>query len=94
MTAIASPPATPGTVLLAADDVCKYFGDEASFQAADRCMQIHGALGLTTDLPIESFWREQRAFMITEGATEVLKTTLARHILKEYAAQANPVPTT
>jgi NitT/TauT family transport system ATP-binding protein len=27
-TAIASPPAPPGTVLLAADDVCKYFGDD------------------------------------------------------------------
>jgi acyl-CoA dehydrogenase len=48
-------------------------------------MQIYGALGLTSDLPIELFWREQRANMITEGATEVLKTTLARHILKAYA---------
>jgi acyl-CoA dehydrogenase len=66
--------------------MCKYFGDEMAFQAADRCMQIYGALGLTSDLPIELFWREQRANMITEGSTEVLKTTLARHILKEYAA--------
>jgi acyl-CoA dehydrogenase len=66
--------------------MCKYFGDEMAFQAADRCMQIYGALGLTSDLPIELFWREQRANMITEGSTEVLKTTLARHILKEYAS--------
>jgi acyl-CoA dehydrogenase len=66
--------------------MCKYFGDESAFAAADRCMQIYGALGLTTDLPIELFWREQRANMITEGSTEVLKTTLARHILKEYAS--------
>ena len=68
--------------------MCKYFGDEMAFQAADRCMQIYGALGLTSDLPIELFWREQRANMITEGATEVLKTTLARHILKDYAPAA------
>ncbi len=65
--------------------MCKYFGDESAFAAADRCMQIHGALGLTTDLPIAAFWREQRANMITEGATEVLKTVLARQILKDYA---------
>jgi acyl-CoA dehydrogenase len=71
--------------------MCKYFGDEAAFAAADRAMQIYGALGLTNDLPIELFWREQRANMITEGATEVLKTTLARHILKDYAALERPI---
>ena len=64
--------------------VCKFTGDEASFAAADRCMQIYGGVGLTTDTPIESFWRDQRGMIVTEGSTEVLKTTLARHILKTY----------
>ena len=65
--------------------MCKYFGDESSFAAADRCIQIFGGLGLTTDTPIETFWRDQRSMIITEGATEVLKLTLARDILKRYA---------
>lgn len=65
--------------------MCKYFGDESSFSAADRCLQIHGGIGLTTDYPIETFWRDQRSFTITEGPTEILKMTLARHILKTYA---------
>lgn len=65
--------------------MCKYFGDESSFKAADRCMEIYGALGITTDMPIETFWREQRTFIITEGAPEVLRTTLARHIFSDYA---------
>ena len=64
--------------------MCKYFGDEMSFRAADRCMQIHGGLGLTTDLPIERFWRDQRSFIITEGPTEILKMALARQVLREY----------
>ncbi|MPY71375.1 MAG: acyl-CoA dehydrogenase [Alphaproteobacteria bacterium] len=64
--------------------MCKYFGDEMSFHAADRCMQIHGGMGLTTDLPIERFWRDQRSFIITEGPTEILKMALARQILREY----------
>jgi acyl-CoA dehydrogenase len=63
---------------------CKYFGDESSFAAADRCMQMFGGLGLTTDTPIESFWRDQRSMIITEGPTEVLKMALARDILKRY----------
>ena len=65
--------------------VCKYFADEMAFKAADMCMQIHGGIALTTDLPIEKFWRQQRSFRITEGATEVMKMVIARHVLKTYA---------
>jgi acyl-CoA dehydrogenase len=64
--------------------MCKIFGDTKSFEAADRCMQIHGGLGLTTDLPIEKMWRDQRSFIITEGPTEILKMALARQVLREY----------
>ena len=64
--------------------MCKIFGDTQSFQAADRCMEIHGGMGLATDLPIEAFWRDQRSMMITEGPIEILKMTLARHVLRAY----------
>lgn len=64
--------------------MCKFYGDEQSFKAADDCMQIFGGLGLTTDTPIETLWRDQRSMCITEGATEVLKMALARHVLKLY----------
>ena len=62
----------------------KYFGDTKSFEASDKCMQIHGGLGLTTDLPIERMWRDQRSFVITEGPTEILKMALARRVLRQY----------
>jgi acyl-CoA dehydrogenase len=65
--------------------MCKYYADEMAFQAADRCMQIHGGMGLTTDLPIEKMWRQQRSYRITEGATEVMKAALARHVIREYS---------
>ncbi len=64
--------------------MAKIFGDNQSFAAADRCMEMHGGIGLTTDLPIEKFWRNQRSFMITEGPIEILKMTLARHVLRSY----------
>jgi acyl-CoA dehydrogenase len=64
--------------------ICKYFADEMAFRAADACMQIHGGIGLTTDLPIEKFWRQQRSYRITEGASEVMKHVIARHVLKTY----------
>ncbi|NBP74083.1 MAG: acyl-CoA dehydrogenase [Alphaproteobacteria bacterium] len=43
-----------------------------------------GEMGLTTDLPIERMWRDQRSFVITEGPTEILKMALARHVLRQY----------
>jgi acyl-CoA dehydrogenase len=62
----------------------KYYADEMAFQAADRCMQIHGGMGLSTELPIEKMWRQQRSYRITEGATEVMKAALARHVIRQY----------
>jgi acyl-CoA dehydrogenase len=59
----------------------KIFGDERSFWAADRVMQIHGGMGLSKELPIERFFRDQRSMMITEGAVEVLRMALARMII-------------
>ena len=69
---------------------CKYFGDEASFAATDKCLQIHGGIGLTTDFPIETFWRDQRSFTITEGPTEILKMTVARDVIKQYGPARVP----
>jgi acyl-CoA dehydrogenase len=64
--------------------MCKTFGDDRSFRAADRCMQIHGGIGLSRELPIETFFRDQRSMMITEGPNEVLQTALARIVLDRF----------
>lgn len=63
----------------------KIFADSRAFAAADACMQIHGGLGLTTELPIERFWRDSRSMIITEGAPEIMKSVLARQILREFS---------
>ncbi|MEK9645802.1 MAG: acyl-CoA dehydrogenase [Alphaproteobacteria bacterium] len=64
--------------------MCKYIGDRKAFEATDRCMQMHGGVGLTTDFPIEKLWRDARSFMITEGPEEILKHALQRHVLNQY----------
>ncbi|MGY3547448.1 acyl-CoA dehydrogenase family protein [Bradyrhizobium sp. USDA 4469] len=65
--------------------IAKCQGTEMGFRAADRCMQIHGGMGLTKDLPIERMWREQRSFIITEGAAEVMRAAIARKVIDQYA---------
>jgi len=47
-------------------------------------MQLHGGMGLTTEMPIERMWREQRSFMITEGAAEVMRASIAREVYELY----------
>ena len=64
--------------------IVKMKGDRLSFECADKCMQIHGGSGLTTSLPIEKFWRDQRSMMITEGPEEILKAALAKRIFDIY----------
>lgn len=66
--------------------IAKIFCCELGFRAADRCMQIHGGMGLTMQLPIQKMWRDSRSFMITEGAVEVMRMVLARETLRLFAS--------
>jgi acyl-CoA dehydrogenase len=64
--------------------ITKTFCTELGFRAADSCMQIHGGMGLTVDLPIHKMWRDSRSFMITEGAVEVMRMALAREVFRKH----------
>ena len=64
--------------------VTKTFCTELGFKAANSCMQIHGGIGLTVDLPIHKMWKNSRSFIITEGAVEVMRMALAREVFRMY----------
>lgn len=64
--------------------IAKCQATEMGFRAADRCMQMHGGMGLTTEMPIERMWREQRSFIITEGAAEVMRASISRKVYDLY----------
>jgi acyl-CoA dehydrogenase len=63
----------------------KLFCTEMSWKAADMCLQVHGGIGLTKELPVERLWRDQRSHMITEGTPEMMRMALARHVFELYA---------
>ena len=63
--------------------MAKITGVESGYKVVDDCLQLHGGVGLTRDTPLERYWRDLRSFRITEGPTEVLKTTMARAILRD-----------
>jgi acyl-CoA dehydrogenase len=76
--------------------VIKFWGAKVLYNVIDRAIQVHGSLGYTTDLPLESMYRHARAARIYDGPDEVHKVTVARQILKRYAPAEVPsehVPT-
>ncbi len=62
----------------------KYYGAGVLYNVIDRAIQVHGALGFSTDLPLESMYRHARAARIYDGPDEVHKVTVARRTLKDY----------
>jgi acyl-CoA dehydrogenase len=76
--------------------VIKFWGAKVLYNVIDRAIQIHGSLGYTSDLPLESMYRAARAARIYDGPDEVHKVTVARQVLKRYKASDPPrehVPT-
>jgi acyl-CoA dehydrogenase len=74
----------------------KYFGASVLYRVIDRAIQVHGALGFSTDLPLEAMYRAARAARIYDGPDEVHKVTVARQVLKRYQPREVPsehVPT-
>ena len=62
----------------------KYYGAGVLYNVIDRAIQVHGALGFSTDLPLEAMYRHARAARIYDGPDEVHKVTVARRTLKDY----------
>jgi acyl-CoA dehydrogenase len=56
---------------------------EALFRVADRCVQVMGGTGVSSDTIVEQVFREVRAFRIYDGPTEVHKWSLARKIKRD-----------
>lgn len=63
----------------------KLFASEAVNRIADRAMQIHGGFGYTVEAGIERAFRDIRVMRIAEGASEVLRATIARSALANAA---------
>ena len=49
----------------------------------DRAIQVHGALGVTGDTPLEKMYRNARYARIYDGPDEVHRMVIARRLLKD-----------
>jgi acyl-CoA dehydrogenase len=51
-----------------------------------RAMQVHGALGVSNEMPFMAMVHGAAALGLADGPTEVHKTTVAKQVLREYKA--------
>ena len=61
----------------------KFWGARMLHDVIDRAIQVHGALGVTADTPLEFMYREARYARIYDGPDEVHRMIVARRLLKD-----------
>lgn len=59
----------------------KAFSTEMLNRVMDRCMQVHGAMGLTNELRLEEGYRLARTMRIPDGTAEIQRRTVAARLL-------------
>jgi alkylation response protein AidB-like acyl-CoA dehydrogenase len=61
----------------------KFHGATMLHNVIDRAIQVHGALGVSGDTPLERMYREARYARLYDGPDEVHRASVARRLLKD-----------
>ena len=62
--------------------IAKLKASEVLAMVADEALQIHGGMGLMSDLPLERIWRDARIERIWDGTSEVQRHIISRALLR------------
>ena len=62
--------------------IAKLKATETLAMVADEALQIHGGMGLMSDLPLERIWRDARIERIWDGTSEVQRHIISRSLLR------------
>ncbi len=63
-------------------NMAKQLAAEASWQAADMCLQTHGGFGFAEEYDVERKFRETRLYQIAPISTNLVLCYLAEHVLQ------------
>ncbi len=64
----------------------KLYASEMLARVTDEAIQIHGGMGLMSDLPLERFWRDARVERIWDGTSEIHRHIISRDLLRRVGA--------
>ena len=60
----------------------KLYATEMLARVTDTCIQLHGGMGLMSDLPFARFWRDARVERIWDGTSEIQRHIISRDLLR------------
>jgi alkylation response protein AidB-like acyl-CoA dehydrogenase len=63
--------------------MAKLFASEAASRACNRALQVHGGYGYTREFNVERHLRDAKLCEIGEGTSEVQRTVIAKHLLRD-----------
>jgi len=61
--------------------LAKGYATEAAVRTTSKAIQIHGAMGLSDEYPVERYFRDARTLTIPDGTTQMQKLIVGRDIL-------------
>jgi acyl-CoA dehydrogenase len=62
-------------------NMAKMLASEATWHAADACLQTHGGFGFAQEYDVERKWRESRIYQTAPISTNLILSYIAEHIL-------------
>jgi alkylation response protein AidB-like acyl-CoA dehydrogenase len=70
--------------------MAKLHATDLGMQVTTDCLQLFGGNGYLKEFPLERFMRDAKLNQIGEGASEIHKTVIGRHVLREAALTRHP----
>lgn len=74
-----------GDLGLSDSSLAKVFVSEATWRVVDRCVQMLGGQGVTSETVVARIFSDMRAFRIYDGPSEVHRWSMAKRIFKKYS---------
>lgn len=65
-------------------NMAKYFASKIAMEITTDAVQVHGAVGFTSEYPVERLFREAKVLEIIEGTSQLQQGMIAHFALKKY----------
>ena len=62
----------------------KFFVVNVACEVIDKAIQVHGAMGVTTDTPLQAMYKSARILRIADGPDEVHRMVVSRAAIRKY----------
>lgn len=67
----------------------KFFVVNVTCDVIDKAIQVHGAMGVTSDTPLQAMYKNARTLRIADGPDEVHRMVVSRAALRKYRSGEN-----